>query len=150
MAFELIHNRFFNASGRAGGNIPLDLRMEHLNKLLKIALRQLGANVSEAAAQRIARALAGLEILISNVDSDCNLSFKSGHHSDQRLKEVVLQITQDLLTEQVFESQPGRMYQSFKNFKSDLLHKLDQRDFFRWGRRLFKTWEPMYYQPDVI
>ena len=43
MAFELIHNRFFNASGKAGGNIPLDLRMEHLNKLLKIGLRQLGS-----------------------------------------------------------------------------------------------------------
>lgn len=42
MAFELIHSRFFNVSGKAGGNIPLDLRMEHLNKLLKTALKQLG------------------------------------------------------------------------------------------------------------
>ena len=55
MAFELIHNRFFNATGKAGDNIPLDLRMEHLNKLLKTALKQLGANVTEVGAQRIAR-----------------------------------------------------------------------------------------------
>lgn len=34
MAFELIHNRAFNALEKIGGNIPLDLRMEHLNKLL--------------------------------------------------------------------------------------------------------------------
>ena len=43
--------------------------MEHLNKLLKTALKQLGSNISEDAAQRIARAITGLEHLISNVDS---------------------------------------------------------------------------------
>ena len=47
MAFELIHSRFLNALGKIGGNIPLDVRMEHLNKLLKAALKQFGANVSE-------------------------------------------------------------------------------------------------------
>lgn len=77
MAFEFIHNRFFNVTGKAGGNIPLDLRMEHLSKLLKIALKQLGANVSEAAAQRIAGVLTGLQLLISNVDRDCNLNKSS-------------------------------------------------------------------------
>jgi hypothetical protein len=51
IAFELIHDRFFNSSGKPGGNIPLDLRMEHLNKLLKCGLKQLGANISEESAQ---------------------------------------------------------------------------------------------------
>ncbi len=147
MAFELVHNRFFNATGKAGGNIPLDLRMEHLNKLLKIALKQLGSNVSEAAAQRIARALTGLERLVHNVDKDCNLTDKSGYHSAKHLRETVLVITQDLLDEKVFDFQPGRKYQSFKKFKADLLHKLDHRDFFKWGLHLFKVWEPMYYEP---
>ena len=149
MAFELIHNRFFNATGKAGGNIPLDLRMEHLNKLLKTALKQLGANVTEVGAQRIARGLTGLERLIGNVDSDCNLNDKSGYHSARHLRESVLLITQDLFDEKVFDFQPGRSYQCFKKFKADLLHKLDHREFFKWGRRLFKVWEPMYYQlPD--
>ena len=100
MAFELIHNRFCNVSGKAGGNIPLDLRMEHLNKLLKTALKQLGSNISEDAAQRIAKALPGLERLISNVDSDCNVTGKRGYHNAKHLKETVLQITQDLLSEE--------------------------------------------------
>ena len=71
MAFELIHNRFFNALGKTGGNIPLDLRMEHLSKLLKTVLKQLGASVSQWAAQRITRALTALEHVIANVDNDC-------------------------------------------------------------------------------
>lgn len=145
MAFELIHNRFFNALGKIGGNIPLDLRMEHLNKLLKTALKQLGANVSESAAQRIARALTALEHLIANVDNDCLLASKSGYHSAKHLRETVLQITNDLTEEKVFDWQPGRKYQCFKKFKVDLLSKLDHREFFKWGRRLFKVWEPMYY-----
>ena len=45
--------------------------MEHLSKLLKTALKQLGASVSQWAAQRIARALTALEHLIANVDNDC-------------------------------------------------------------------------------
>lgn len=148
MAFELIHNRFCNVSGKAGGNIPLNLRMEHLNKLLKTALKQLGSNISEDAAQKIAKALPGLERLISNVDSDCNVTGKRGYHNAKHLKETVLQITQDLLSEEAFDCKSGRKYQCFKKFKSDLLHKLDHREFFSWGRRLFKVWEAMYYQPE--
>jgi len=85
--------------------------MEHLNKLLKSALKQFGANVTEAGAQRIARGLTGLERLISNVDSDCNLNDKSGYHSARHLREPVLLITQDLFDEKVFDFQPGRSYQ---------------------------------------
>ena len=134
MTFELIHNRFFNVSGKAGGNIPLDLRMEHLNKLLKTALKQLWSNISEDAAQRIARALTGLEHLISNVDSDYNLTGKRGYHNAKHLKETVFQITQDLVSKEVFDCMPGRKYQCFKKFKSDLLHKLDHCEFFFLGQ----------------
>ena len=72
-AFEVLQNRYFNSSGKAGGNIPLDLTMEHLNKRLKIALKQLASNVREAAAQRIAKSLATIEDILLMVDVDCNL-----------------------------------------------------------------------------
>ena len=68
-AFEVLQNRYFNSSGKAGGNIPLDLTMEHLNKLLKIALKQLASNVTEAAAQRIAKSLSTIEDIF--VDGRC-------------------------------------------------------------------------------
>ena len=32
LAFEVLQNQYFKNSGKAGGNVPLDLRMEHLNK----------------------------------------------------------------------------------------------------------------------
>lgn len=108
LAFEAIQNRFFNNSGKAGGNVPLDLRMEHLNKLLKIALKQLASNITEASAQRIAKSLSTLEKVLSTIDSDCKLGPRSGYHSSKNLDETVVTITKDLHDMNVFEIQPGR------------------------------------------
>lgn len=46
----------------------MDLRMEHLNKLLKIALKQFASNVTEAAAQQIAKSLSTIEDILLMVD----------------------------------------------------------------------------------
>ena len=73
LAFDTLQNRYFNNSGKAGGNVPLDLRMEHLNKHLKIALKQLASNITEAFAQRTAKSLSILEKNLRQIDSDCNL-----------------------------------------------------------------------------
>ena len=145
IALEVLLNRFFNSLGKAGGNIPLDLRMEHLNKLLKLALKQLGANCSEKGAQHIAKSLQAVEDLLVNVDRDCNLKSKSGYNSSKCLDETVNTITRDLHDERVFDIQPGRVYPSFKKFNKNLLHKLDYREFYNWGSHLFKAWQTMYY-----
>lgn len=145
IALEVLLNRFFNSLGKAGGNIPLDLRMEHLNKLLKLALKQLGANLSEKGAQRIAQSLQAIEEILINVDRDCNLKPRVGYHSSKCLDETVMTITKDLHDENVFEVQAGRAYTSFKKFSLNLLQKLDYREFYNWGSHLFKAWQTMYY-----
>ncbi len=49
LAAELIWGRFVNVQGLPGRNIPNDLHMEHLNRLLKTSLQGLGANKTEKA-----------------------------------------------------------------------------------------------------
>lgn len=144
MAFEVLHNRFFNTTDQPGGNIPLDLRMEHLNKLLKTALNQLGSNVSEQGAQRIALALDGLERVINNFHSDTSLQHKAGYHSSKQVKDTILIITEDLIQEKVFVKIPGRKYDNYKQFNADILSKLDYREFFKWCKRLFQVCDAMY------
>ena len=144
-AFEVLQNRYFNSSGKAGGNIPLDLRMEHLNKLLKLALKQLASNVTEAAAQRIAKSLSTIEDILLMVDVDCNLKYRSGYHNSKHLEEIVLTITNDLHEKKVYSVQPGREYQSFRGFNRNLLKKLDYREFYSWASKHFKVWQAMYY-----
>lgn len=145
LAFEVLHDWYFNNSGKAGANIPLDLRMEHLNRLLKLALKQLASNISEAAAQRIAKSLSTLEDVLRMIDKDCNIKSRSGFHSSKHLDETVLSITKDLHDMKAFSFQPGREYKSFKGFKRNLLHKLDYREFYSWASRLFGVWQTMYY-----
>ena len=144
LAFELIHDRFFNSSGKAGGNIPLDLRMEHLNKLLKAGLTQLGANITEESAKRIAESLEGLETLLNNVDKDISMQKSTQHRGTKHLMQTVKLITEDLVVEKVFVNKPDRQYKSFMNFNRDILHKLDQKKFYEWAKQLFQVWDVMY------
>ena len=44
LSAELLWSRFINVHGHPGRNIPADLHMEHLNRLVKEAIRNLGAN----------------------------------------------------------------------------------------------------------
>ena len=46
VAFRLVRNRFSKTKHGWGGNIPLDLALEHLNRLLKNVLRMLGPNTT--------------------------------------------------------------------------------------------------------
>lgn len=45
-SFCSIFNRLVNSKGKLGGNIPLDLFMEHLNLLLKRLAKGMGANIT--------------------------------------------------------------------------------------------------------
>ena len=57
LAFEPLQNTYFNNSGKAGRNVLLNLRMDHLNNLLTIALKQLASHITEASAQRNSKSL---------------------------------------------------------------------------------------------
>ena len=144
-AHEILHDRVFNSSGKQGGNIPLDLRMEHLNRLLKMAFRQLLANMGEKGAQRIASSLQSIEEILRNINDDCGLNPGGGVHGSKPLREVVNQIAQDLHSSQAFHFTPGRKYEAFPEFNRDLLYKLDYREFYRWSTGLFKVWQTMYF-----
>ena len=139
-AHNLKWNRFFNKHGRKAGNIPLDLRMEQLNKMVKSMWRGLGANVNEKAAAKLARTTECVEVILDAVDRDCNIDGSRGYRSPGKPEIAVKQITTDLLHNKAFKSQPGRNgYASFPQFPSNLLKKLDYRDLQSWMSGLIKT-----------
>ena len=69
IAHELTWCRFINTRGVPGGNMPVDLYMEHLNRTLKDYLKGLGANVSEATITQTSKSLRNLMELTSHLDS---------------------------------------------------------------------------------
>lgn len=144
-AHNLIWNRFCNTKGKIGQNISLDLRLEHLNNLLKSCMKSLGSNFNESSAQRISRAIGGIEMVLESVDKDCKLSEKNTTHSVKDPLETVQQIVEDLTKENVFKFVPNRPgYKSFPNFPSNILENVDYNTLYSWMKDLLKIWASIY------
>ena len=138
---SLVWNRFFNKYGGKGKNIPLDLRMEQLNKLLKTQLRALGSNINEKNAARVSNALEGLELLLHSIDKECILQQRKGYRSTGKDETTVKQIVTDLVDKKVFTRIPGREgYPSFPDFDINLLDGLNFKDLHSWMTGLLDKW----------
>ena len=84
-AHRLIWNRSVKAKYGLGGNIPLDLALEHYNRLLKEVIKQVGPNPSnEKAVNHFCRSIGVNKQLMDNFDQDCKLFKRSGHHVKKR------------------------------------------------------------------
>ena len=69
LSAQLIWSRFINVHGRPGKNIAGDLHMEHLNKIVKEAIRFQGANKTTKAIVRIGRTIGTLSPVIDQFDT---------------------------------------------------------------------------------
>ena len=56
-AAQLVWSRFVNTRGRKRCNIPCDLHLEHLNRRLKTAMRNLASNIHPASIIRAAKSI---------------------------------------------------------------------------------------------
>ena len=146
-SFCLIVNRFINSIGKWGGNIPLDLFMEHLNLLLKRLGKGMGGNMTNASLQRAAQSVVPLDVM-KGIYEDCSKIKRSGHHGSKNPEEAVEVIVNDLLKGNVFGHRPGRSgYPSFAKFKSNILD-VDYRDFFQWSKDRLREWKAIYEVAD--
>ena len=70
LSAELLWSRFVNIHGLPGRNIPSDLQMEHLNRVLKEAIKVLGVNKSNASIERVANALGEICPVLDQFDKE--------------------------------------------------------------------------------
>ncbi len=144
-AHNLKWNRFFNKHGTKGGNIPLDLRMEQLNKIVKTMWRSLGANLNESSAARVANTVDEMEAILSGIDKDCGIAVNIGYRSKGKPEVAVAQITKDLNKIQAFKYIKGRKgHPTFTDFPRTILRKLNYRDLHAWMTGHIKTWDAVY------
>ena len=79
-AAQVKWSRTVNTSGCPGNNVPMDLHLEHLNRRLKTALRNMGSNIS---ANRVLSLAAKSIDVVNHV---CNVFERStGHTPDSEL-----------------------------------------------------------------
>ena len=101
-AQQLLWSRCVNTHGLSGRNIPADLFMEHLNRLCKIAVANLGPNKTPNGLLRAGRSAGGLAKVIAKYDKDFRVSESSGKHATASMDKDKSIILKQLLEAAVF------------------------------------------------
>jgi L1 cell adhesion molecule like protein len=122
-AAQLLYTRFVNVHGLPGRNIAADLHMQHLNYIGKGCIKSLGANKTEAAIQRSAKALGTIVPVLENFDEQNNMPDISGAQKRASTEKDQMIITQELLKTEVYKTIPGRKHASFPHPKNILRGK---------------------------
>lgn len=132
MAAQLKWGRTVNTHGRPGKNVPCDLHMEHLNRVLKGAISGLGSNISDKAVLRMGKCLGQMDRITNHFDDVNCLPSESGKHARKSEKEDCNKILQVLNEMRVFHLTPGRKHANFPRFEANAAKKLSCEDLKKW------------------
>ena len=133
---ELQWSRFVNTQGRQGCNVPVDLHMEHLNRRLKFALKDLHSNVTPKAINRIGRSLGVVSHICDTLEQTLHLTASSDSHTPpSTLKDFQL-VLKCLQEEEVFQHKASRQYGAF-TFKQGLFQEMNMDHVVEWLRNLY-------------
>jgi len=114
LSSQLKWNRFVNTHGRTGRNIPVDLEMEHLNKIAKSGLRYLGSNKSEESIKRVGRAIGTVAPLLESFDSENHVHPVSSAQKRAKADKDVEALSKELLKAEVLLRKDSK--RKFPNF----------------------------------
>lgn len=129
---QIVWSRVVNSRGGAGNNIPVDLHMEHLNRLLKDMIIGIGANISESAIVQSSKSLDGIKTVCENFDKSAGIHADSVHHTTKSSKKDQELIVKQLIESRVFSYIPGRKHAAFPNIKPNLAQSIDTKSLFKW------------------
>lgn len=135
-AHELTWNRTCNPRGRVGGNKPLDLHLEHMNRTFKDDISSFSPHLTESSVQKTAHASPVVATCIAQVDKQLNIMQDSGYHvvpSDSTDRKTIYQ---QLIATKACKYIPDRQYTHFKGISSHLYSEIRQAQ--RWQR--FTEW----------
>lgn len=104
---RLVHNRFINVSGGKNRNMALDEYVEILNREIK------NASTGFQTQESIIKHSKDFPFLINNIqhfDDICNIRGKKGFHHMPSYQEDVKIVTNELISLNALEEQPGRQF----------------------------------------
>ena len=133
---QMLWSRFVNVKGRQGCNIPLDLHMEHMNRRVKAALRNLNSNVTPNSIDRIGKSIG----VIRNICSIFEETKSPGaeRHKKACWKKDLNEILECLRSVQPFMNIPGRRHKHF-SFNKGLLECINVKTVITWLNDQYKS-----------
>ena len=132
LAHQLKWNRFVNTHGGLGHNIPCDLHNEHVNKLLKKIIANMGANLKEEAMTRAAQSVTALESMREIFNKESGVPVGTTSHSTRANDCDIRRVVSVLQSEEVLVVKAGRKHSRFPKISANPLHHLKRRQLKSW------------------
>ena len=141
-AHQILWSRFVNTHGKgiSGNNIPCDLHIEHMNRLLKVCFRNLGANKTKNAICQYSKSMGPLVTLLTNFDSEHQCPNVNGSHTTSpstKDRDIIIQQLREKA--KVFHEIPGRYHKCFPKFLNNPIRQLKHKDFIEWLQQSAKS-----------
>ncbi|XP_028390741.1 uncharacterized protein LOC114515642 [Dendronephthya gigantea] len=132
-SYRLIWNRSVKKKSGLGGNIPIDLAMEHYIRIVKLLKRKLGPNqTNENTLQRYMKALGFTKNLLEDFDDYTGIIQRSGRHYKRSDSNDKAKIVEELMNSKALVPQPKRKYAVYKNIKPSMLADFNFHHFYDW------------------
>ena len=127
---QIMWGRFVNSKGGIGRNIPCNLFNEHVNRIFKEAVGNMGSNFTEHSTTRVARSVTLLEKHIGWMNNVLSLrrQLPCTMSSDHDIRQVVKVVCR----QQSLKVIPGRYHSHFKKMSSNPLASLDWSKIKKW------------------
>jgi len=108
--------RTVNTTGRIGRNIPVDLHMEHLNRKLKIMMRNLTSNITSNITPKTVqhKTLGTIEQACARFREETDVAQLKCYHTVPSNHEDISKIKEQLITEEVFINRQNKTYKAHK------------------------------------
>ena len=117
LSHQIQWNQFVNTRGGLGNNIPCDLYNEHVNKLVKIIIQNMGSNLTEESLQRAVRCVSPLHAIEKNFDAATLVPVVTSAHSTKSDAEDIRLVVTLVLQQNLLKKMAPRHHQSFPNMK---------------------------------
>lgn len=133
LAHSLTCNRFVNHQGKPDTNHPMDLEIEHDNKLFKNDCRSYRGEITDKTIKRLCRSTMPSDEMLRNFDKTSEVKRLSGKHTMMSTLENVLALVEHSLPAQVYSNIPGRAHSAFEEMPNSLLDVIDCEKLIRDG-----------------
>jgi L1 cell adhesion molecule like protein len=136
-SMQLLWSRSINTHGIAGHNIPSDLFMEHLNRICKSAIGNLGPNKTPIGLKRAGMCVGVLAEVLASLDTELGVAEHSGHHSSPSARKDMNIILQQLLEARVFSYVENRKYHCsdlYGKIHKNCISRLNYNSLIKWMR----------------
>ena len=135
LVHQLTWGRFVNTHGGIGRNIPCDLHNEHINKLFKEVVKNMGSNFSQESSTRVARCITTLGTIAATFDKQSSLPYESSSHtsrSDSDDLKMVVKVVQQC---KILEVIKDRCHTNYSKISCDPLRSLDRVRMRAWMKK---------------